>query len=221
MRRARGCLARVLLLSLLLVAIAWLPRLLAVPPSADPADLLFVFPGEVPQRARCAARRYRAGVAPLLLFSGGSVRPELAAVGRPLADAEVNRLISVQHGVPPAAACAIPSGTSTWEDAGVLRAWLRSHPARRVLAVTSPSHSRRALWTLRVALADTGVDVGITYCRPPDGPLSGWWLRERALVRIFDEGVKLALYGLRYLLPAVLHLRAPPEAPQISCSPGS
>lgn len=139
-------------------------------------------------------------------------------MGHPLTDAEVNRLIALQHGVPQAATCAVPQGTSTWEDAGVLRAWLVSHPARRVLAVTSPSHSRRALWTLRLALADLDVEVGITYCQPPEGPLSGWWLRERPLVQTFDESVKLCLYALRYLLPAALRLRPPPEARQISCS---
>ena len=114
-------------------ALAWLPRLLSVAEPASRADLVFVFPGEVPARARCAAQLYRDGSAPLLLFSGGRVAPELEVVGRPLPDAQVNAAIAAREGVPDQAIRILSEGTSTWEDAGVLRSWLLvTYSARRL-----------------------------------------------------------------------------------------
>jgi uncharacterized SAM-binding protein YcdF (DUF218 family) len=207
---------RLLLLVAAALAFVWLPRLLTVSEAPGRADLLFVLPGEVPGRARCAARLYRDGVAPVVVFSGGRMAPELEVVGRPLTDAEVNAAIATREGVPDQALRVLPAGTSTWEDAGVLRAWLLAHPARDVLAVTSPIHSRRALATLRLAVDGTATRVRVTSCDPPSSPASLWWLEERPLIQVVNETAKLVLYTFRYFLPAAIGLGSPP-APR---SPG-
>lgn len=191
-------------------ALAWLPRALSVAAAPSPADLMFVFPGEVPGRARCAARLYREGVAPLVLFSGGRVTPELEVIGRPLTDAALNALIATNEGVPEAATRVVPTGTSTWEDAAALRGFLLAHPARKVLVVTSPLHSRRAIATVRVALDGTGAEAAVTSCDEPFAPGSFWWLEERPLIQVLNESAKLVLYSLRYFVPAALGLRGPP-----------
>jgi uncharacterized SAM-binding protein YcdF (DUF218 family) len=204
---------RLVLLALAVCALAWLPRALTVSEEPARADVLFVFPGEVPGRARCAARLYREGLAPLLLFSGGRVAPELEVVGRPLPDAEVNAAIAAREGVPAEAIQVVAAGTSTWEDAGVLREWLRTHAAPEVLVVTSPIHSRRARHTLGIALDGTGARVRLTSCEPPASPGSFWWLEERPLVQVLNETAKLGLYAFRYFLPAALGLAVPPAPP--------
>jgi uncharacterized SAM-binding protein YcdF (DUF218 family) len=197
----------------LVCALAWLPRALSVAAAPEPADLLFVFPGEVPGRARCAARLYGEGVAPLVVFSGGRVTPELEVVGRPLTDAALNALIAVGEGVPESALRVVATGTSTWEDAGALRGFLLAHPVREVLAVTSPIHSRRALATLRIALEGTDARVRVTSCEAPFAASSFWWLEERPLIQVLNESAKLVLYSLRYFVPAALGLRGPPTDP--------
>lgn len=210
---------RLALIAVATVALAWLPRALSVAETPARADLLFVFPGEVPGRARCAASLYRDGLAPLVLFSGGRVAPELEVVGQPLADARINAAIAARGGVPEDAIRVVAEGTSTWEDAGVLRSWLLAHPARQVLLVTSPIHSRRALRTVRIALDGVGTQARVTSCEPPYAPSSFWWLEERPLVQVLNESAKLVLYSLRYFLPAALGLGGPPPGPSTAPVP--
>jgi uncharacterized SAM-binding protein YcdF (DUF218 family) len=92
----------------------------------------------------------------------------------------------------------------------VLRGWVLAHPVREVLVVTSPIHSRRARWTLRIALDGTGARVHVTSCDSPFSPASLWWLEERPLIQVLNETAKLALYAFRYFLPAAVSLGGPP-----------
>ena len=80
-----------LFLSILILAALLFPRLPdllsrkdVLPPKAD---ALYVFPGKLETRAKCAARLYRAGLAPMVVFTGSRIRPELRAIGMPFSDA--------------------------------------------------------------------------------------------------------------------------------------
>jgi uncharacterized SAM-binding protein YcdF (DUF218 family) len=205
-------LLRALVPFLLLAALVpWLPRLLtATDPLPAHADALFVFAGDVPSRPRCAAELYARGVAPRAVFGGGSIAPELEAVERPMSDAAVNATIAMQAGIPIEATVVLPEGTSTWEDAGVLRRWAESADAHSVVAVTSPLHSRRARMTLDLVSRATGLRIAVVTCGEPLSPGSLWWLEERPLVQVTDETLKLALYVARYVIPARLGWRPPP-----------
>jgi hypothetical protein len=89
----------------------------------------------------------------------------------------------------------MPGGTkSTTDDVAVLRAWLRRTGARRVIAVTTDYHTRRARWALRRGLK--GMDVRVTmYGTPARGfDETDWWRTEPGLTTYFTEYVKLARY---------------------------
>ena len=196
---------------LLAAVVPWLPLLLnATDPLPARADALFVFAGDVPARPRCAAELYAKGVAPRVVFGGGRIAPELGAVERPMTDAAVDATIAMQAGVPIDATVVLPEGTSTWEDAGVLRRWAEKEAARSVVAVTSPLHSRRARMTLDLVTRATGIRIAVVTCGEPLSPGSLWWLDERPLVQVSNEALKLGLYVVRYLVPARLGLRPPP-----------
>ena len=202
-----------LLVPLLLLAalVPWLPRLLTdTEPVPAHADALFVFAGDVPDRPRCAAELYKRGVAPLVVFGGSRVLAELVAVDRPMTDAAVNATVAMQAGLPIEAAVVLPEGTSTWEDAGVLRRWAEREGKQTLVAVTSPIHSRRARLTLDLAARASGLDVAVVSCSEPAGPGSLWWLEERPLVQVTNETLKLGLYAVRYLVPAWLGLGPSP-----------
>lgn len=208
MRRLFRALVPFLLLAAL---VPWLPRLLnATDPLPAHADAMFVFAGDVPARPRCAAELYARGVAPRVVFGGGQVAPELEAVERPMSDAAVNATIAMQAGVPIDATVVLPEGTSTWEDAGVLRRWAEQEDVHSVVAVTSPLHSRRARMTLDLVAKATGVEIAVVACGEPLSPGSLWWLEERPLVQVANEALKLGLYVARYVVPARLGLRPPP-----------
>jgi uncharacterized SAM-binding protein YcdF (DUF218 family) len=194
-----------LLVPVLLVAaiVPWLPRLLtATDPLPARADAIFVFAGDVPDRARCAAELRARGVAPVVVFGGGRVAPELLAVDRPMTDAAVNATVAMQAGLPIEATVLLPEGTSTWEDAGVLRRWAEAGGARTIVAVTSAIHSRRAQLALALAARPSGLQIPVYSCSEAPGPGSLWWLEERPLVQVSNEALKLALYLVRYFVPA-------------------
>lgn len=202
-----------LLAPVLLVAaiVPWLPRLLTATDDLPAhADAIFVFAGDVPDRARCAAELHARGVAPVVVFGGSRIAPELIAVDRPMTDAAVNATVAMQAGLPIEAAIVVPEGTSTWEDAGVLRRWAERAGKQTLVAVTSPIHSRRARLTLGLAARASGLQIAVVSCAEPAGPASLWWLEERPLVQVGNEVLKLALYVARYLAPAWLGLGPAP-----------
>jgi uncharacterized SAM-binding protein YcdF (DUF218 family) len=181
-------------LALLIVAYGTPWWLVVDAPIANP-DVLYVFPGGVPDRALCAAALYRDGVAPHVVVTGARIRPELRAVGQPLSDADVNARILEDAGVSAAAISVVRQGTSTWEDAVALRDWARARPGtRRILAITSPTHSRRARRTLARVLRGTGIGIGLTPC-PPRIPAQ-WWRDEDHLLRVINEYIKMSYYAV-------------------------
>jgi uncharacterized SAM-binding protein YcdF (DUF218 family) len=173
-------------------------RLLVVNDPMTTADAVYVFPGEVPRRAECAAQLVRAGVARRVVVSGGRVAPVLAALDLPLTDAEVNARLLRRHGVDGEVVTVLKEGTSTREDAEALRRWSENggRPVGQVIAVTSPAHSRRAKRTLRQVFDGTGVEVRVAACPPALAP--GWWRQEDTLVQVTDEVLKLLYYVIAY-----------------------
>jgi uncharacterized SAM-binding protein YcdF (DUF218 family) len=205
-------LVRLLVPVVLVVAVVpWLPRLLTATDLVPArADAIFVFAGDVPDRPRCAAALHARGLAPLVVFGGSRVAPELLAVDRPMSDAAVNATVAMQAGLPIDAAVVLPEGTSTWEDAAVLRRWAEGAGKRSLVVVTSPIHSRRAGLALDLAARAAGLEVAVVSCAEPPGPGSLWWLEERPLVQVSNETLKLGFYAARYFVPAWLGLGAAP-----------
>lgn len=213
-RKPRRLRRRLGLLIALLVALVFLPRLLlATSTPVGSYDALFVFPGEVPDRAECGAALHREGFARVVVFSGGQIASELRALGINLNDAALNARIAEEAGVPRTDEVIIGEGTSTWEDALVLGRWMQETGARRVLAITSPLHSRRALWTLQAALGPLSDRLELTSCVRPYG--LWWWTGERSLVGVSIETLKLGFYTLRYFIPVALGFQpqSPPQGP--------
>lgn len=172
-------------------------RFLVVSDPIAPADALYVFPGEVPRRAQCAAQLVQGGLAPRVVVSGERINPVLAAIGVPLTDAEVNARLLREQGLAPESIVVLNAGTSTQEDAQALRTWTAAgQGVRRVVAVTSPTHSRRAKRTLRRVFRGTDVDVRVVPCPATLAP--EWWRREDTLVQVTDEYLKLLYYVIAY-----------------------
>ena len=88
------------------------------------------------ERVRAAAELYRAGWAPLLLFTGGA--PEGQHV-----EAEQMALEAERLGVPRAALLLESHSTNTWENADFSATLLRRRRLTRAIVVTHAFHTRR------------------------------------------------------------------------------
>ena len=90
--------------------------------------------------------------------------------------------------------------TSTYDEAVAIRGFAEKAGIRRILVVTSPYHSRRALWVFRRVLEPAGVEVGID--SPPPGeqsPSPGtWWLSRTGWRSVALEYVKLVYYRIKH-----------------------
>ena len=205
-----------LLVGLLLIVLGSVPFLPYALERRDPlpgdADAIYVLPGKLETRARCAARLFEAGHAPWMIFTGGRVRPELRALGFPLTDAEVGAEFASRAGVPRENQVVLPTARSTWDDAAAVGRWARQSGLNRIIAVTSPTHARRAGESLRLALEPIGGEVFVRSCETFYTPRTGWWRFEQPLIEVNNEFLKLLLYTWRYFLPTWLGLRPPPGA---------
>jgi len=118
-----------------------------------------------------------------------------------LTSTERARDVVVDAGIPEQRLVILPTRVnSTYDEAVVVRGFAEKTGIRSVLVVTSPYHSRRALWVFRRVLGPVGVDVGI------DSPLPGeqsprpgdWWLSRIGWHSVALEYVKLVYYRITH-----------------------
>jgi uncharacterized SAM-binding protein YcdF (DUF218 family) len=98
---------------------------------------------------RQAVELYRAGFAPLLVFSSGYVFA--------FPEAEVMRDLAQSQGIPAAAIILEPRARNTRENILFVGDLLRARGIRSALLVTSPYHTRRALLSWHRLLPDVTV----------------------------------------------------------------
>lgn len=186
------------------VAAEWAARALILPAGTDPADAVMVLSGSAVQAERlnhtvAVLGRQRA---PMVLITddgtrGGWSRRRQARIM--MVDRASDALAAA--GVDPSRIVRLPGTVrSTHDEALALRQFLRSHPLRSVLIVTSGYHSRRALWVFRRVLADSDVRVDVEPVPPGfQSPLPDrWWWSRRGWLSVGLEYVKLGYYVFRY-----------------------
>jgi uncharacterized SAM-binding protein YcdF (DUF218 family) len=102
-------------------------------------------------------------------------------------------------GVPSDRIVVVPeSVTSTYDEANVLVQWSQDFGYKRILAVTSSYHSRRAHWMLGRCLRPHGIQVTIAAVPYPPLDWNQWWHSEEGMVTVFNETVKTLFYQLHY-----------------------
>jgi uncharacterized SAM-binding protein YcdF (DUF218 family) len=184
-----------------LAAVLGAARFLEARESIAPADLLVVFAGDYPFRAAHAADLFHRAYAREIVTTGQWVADELCVVGMPLRGAELSALALRQRGVPAKRIHVLPYGRNTAEEAAAVRRFVAREAVRRVIAVTSPYHVRRARWLLRDALADTPAAVQGSAAPTPAG--ARWWRTKSGVLHLGNELLKIAYH----LLPEAIRGR--------------
>jgi uncharacterized SAM-binding protein YcdF (DUF218 family) len=180
----------------------WLPlpaRWLYVNDRIEPADLLVILSGNSLWRAKGAARLYREHYAPQIIVNGGDTSEFFELLtGERAYDAELIARVLVRLGVPRDALILSDGVTSTHDEAVAFKEYLRAHPIRRAILVTSHLHSRRARWTFRRALAGTSVEVMAIEADQPDISVHDWWQHPDAALGVLNEYLKFGYYVVHY-----------------------
>ena len=92
----------------------------------------------------------------------------------------------------------------TIDEARAVKRHATANRVRSLLVVTSPYHSRRAVWTFRHVLRGDDVVVGSdpVPMTPTTPEPASWWVRRSGWRSVGAEFVKLPYYWLVYGLPA-------------------
>jgi len=175
---------------------------LVVRAGVERADALVVLSGSsaYAERARRAAELYREGRAPrVLLTDDGQRGPWSEARQTNPLFVERAREELVRDGVPAGSVEVLPGQvTSTHDEAVAARAYAERDGARSLLFVTSPYHTRRALWTMRRTFRGSGVEVGVEPAEADAPSPWGWWLSRRGWRHVALEYPKLVYYYWEY-----------------------
>ena len=167
------------------------------------ADAIVVLSGApvYMERLNHAARLYREGRGPVIVLTNDGLR------GRWSTRRQANPL-SFERGADLLVASGVPRERivvlhgvilSTYEEALAIRDYAAHENLRSILVVTSPYHSRRAIWVFRRHMTDS-VRVGLDAPAPGEQspPAMWWWLSARGWQSVGLEYVKFAYYLFRH-----------------------
>jgi uncharacterized SAM-binding protein YcdF (DUF218 family) len=205
-----GALAAVLLLGPPLLYLAREPLLIAaartltIDDAEAPADYLVVLGGNAETRPFAAAALYRKGFAPTVLIPRHKPA-RISDLGlAPPAD-DLYRKILELEGVPAHAIVRLPTSVgSSGDEARSLQRFLASHPARRVILVTSPEHTRRARWVFQKVLGGMPLEVRMAPARHLSFDETDWWKHDEGVLAYLHEYLKLPVYWIRSVLPPAI-----------------
>ena len=172
-----------------------------------PADALIVLSGSplISERTTQAIAMFRRGGVQLILLTDDGTRGRWSRrlQQNPRSIDRASGLL-LDAGIPPERVVKLPPiVSSTHDEAVAARTFLLARRLDSIVVVTSPYHSRRALWTFRRALSDTNIRVGVapaeTLIESPEP--SRWWLTLRGWQVVGAEYPKLLYYVFRYRRP--------------------
>lgn len=172
-----------------LKGVGGLGSFLIVRDTLAPADLIVVLNGDVNgERTQEAARLYKAGWAPKILFTGDvSMGPGDSALAM--------RADALRLGVPEEAIFIEPRAKSTVENVQFVRPLLEHYQFRTVILVTHPYHQRRA-WLLARKAWGGKVRIINAPCRQSFWSPQGWWERGRDRRIVLREWMKLMYHWI-------------------------
>lgn len=163
-----------------------------LPPRAD-AVVVMGGGGRGATRETQAAKLYRAGLASVVVTTGGPVAGETAPAT--YAEWSVQRL--ERRGVPRTAVQPTNAGDSTSTDALGTRRLAEARGWRDLIVVTDNWHSRRTMLVFEDAFRGSSVRLHYSPARDPRFRPETWWLHEESAQNVTTEYIKLLAYLLR------------------------
>jgi len=179
------------LLALVLIA----GRALVVTSPIEQPDVIVMLSGHEWERLPSTALAARANPAAVVLVTRPS---EVTRYNCNDCERRIDRLLSAGIAADRVRLLPVQANGTYWEAVACREFLLRSG-MRRVLVVTSPYHTRRALSTFRHVLAGADFSIGITPAWTNSGARPAfWWTRYGDLRYVAYEWVALASYLPRY-----------------------
>jgi len=168
-----------------LTAFLLLGSWLAVEDPLEKVDAIVAISGDTGARADTAITLWKAGWAPLIVFSGAAIDPESVS------SAEIMRREALRQGVPESAVLAEGASTTTEENAAEVAKLMAGRKLHSAILVTSPYHQRRAAFEFHRAFDPRGLVFRNHPASDPEWNAFLWWRQEPVRSRTLLELVKL------------------------------
>lgn len=162
------------------------------------ADAIYVLGGSPIERGREAARLLGANKADLAFCTGENYYPLLAAEGIDLTEAELSQNAMLRTGADSSKVSLLQTGTSTWEEAGVILAHATANSYDTITVVSTEFHLRRVKRVLRKQGKGKGITVLVRGAYSDRYDSNRWWQSEEGLLMVNNEYVKLMYYLWKY-----------------------
>ena len=158
---------------------------LAVEDPLAKVDAIVAISGDTGARTETAVSLWKAGWAPVIVFSGAAIDPESVS------SAEIMKRDALRQGVPEGAILVEPASTTTEENANEVAKLMVARKLRSAILVTSPYHQRRAAWEFGRAFKASGLELRNHPANDPEWNAFLWWRQEPLRSRTLLELVKL------------------------------
>jgi len=128
---------------------------------------------------------WKAGWAPIIVFSGAAIDPDSVS------SAEIMRREALRQGVPENAVLVEGASTTTEENAAEVARLMAGRKLHSAILVTSPYHQRRAAYEFHRAFDPRGLVFRNHPASDPEWNAFLWWRQEPVRSRTLLELVKL------------------------------
>ncbi len=166
-------------------------------------DCIAVLAGDTPSRLMEGIELYLRDVGAQMVITQ-EPEPRVAPIFRRLgitlpSDPQFIKNTAVRLGVSPEEIFFIDEPvTSTYQEAEAVKRYMKKNGKKSVVLVTSPYHTRRALYIFRRVLGPEGIDVFVRPTKYDGFDPDKWWMDRRQARNTVFEFQKLVLYYLVY-----------------------
>jgi uncharacterized SAM-binding protein YcdF (DUF218 family) len=162
--------------------------------TASPADAILVMGGEGGRYTRTehAIELYERGMAPVVVFSGGT----LLGAGLACTSTELSVDAAASLGLPNDAIIVSGEAQSTYDEALNFAKLAAENNWQSLVLVTDRFHTRRSLRTLQTAMPEQKIVASSP--QDPRFDADRWWSNEHGLVFAVNEALKLGYYWRTY-----------------------
>ncbi|HIA64621.1 TPA: YdcF family protein [Candidatus Poribacteria bacterium] len=193
-----SCLAIILLVGAVLPYQFWLTRLAMVlivqTDSLQPVDTIIILAGDA-ERFQHGVSLYESEYAPHIIFTSDSA--PLLLVDLHINWEEITTNAIKKAGISEGSTSLVLS-TSTYDDAKYSYQLMQEKGFQSAIVVSSPYHMRRVRMIFNKIYKNSGIELQYSPVENSWFSVEKWWTRERELVTINNEYIKLIFYRLKY-----------------------
>lgn len=160
------------------------------------ADAIIVLSGGSYDRGNKAAEIYKQGLAPIIICPGSNPAYEFRILNINITESEQAKINLIRLGIPDSAIVVINKGTSTYEEAQAIGAYLKNKHYKKVILLTSLYHTKRAKQVFRKFIPKS-VEIIICGAKSSRFDEYNWWQTEDGLIAMNNELIKKIYYILK------------------------